>query len=290
MRWSLWLAFIAFCLLSSAGWLFPPLAPEPLPPLVRLALIFGALGGVGLVLCLGQRRRELPLFYLTMAGLGFFGLPAVFFEWGGGSLSGFSRSVGFAAAPVVVILVMAFAGRDEVRRLLLPALAGLGGVLLLLPFPVPSSVRGWWMLAGLLAVMVLVAALSVWMNDILKPFRLAEAVAVVGLSNALFLLFCAALSGSVAWQWSTLVSAVSISFAADAAGVVLILWLLREMAPVRLAARYLVIPLLTVLEGYVILRPEPTVRISLGAALLAVGAGVILFSREAGDEAILSLK
>ena len=57
-----------------------------------------------------------------------------------------------------------------------------------------------------------------------------------------------------------------------------------------LQARYLVIPLLTVVEGYVVLRPELTFRMGFGVVLLAAGAGMILFAKPAADEAVLSLR
>jgi hypothetical protein len=53
---------------------------------------------------------------------------------------------------------------------------------------------------GLLAVIVLMAAVSVWMNHILQPFRLTEAVAIVGLSNAAFLILCASFNDRVIWR------------------------------------------------------------------------------------------
>jgi len=51
-----------------------------------------------------------------------------------------------------------------------------------------------------------------------------------------------------------------------------------------------VIPLLIVAEGYLIFRPELTLRMGLGAALLAGGAAVLLFSSEASEKAHLSLR
>jgi hypothetical protein len=62
------------------------------------------------------------------------------------------------------------------------------------------------------------------------------------------------------------------------------------MPPIRFAARYLVIPLLTVLESYVVMRPEWTVRMGFGTALLAVGAGMLLFLKVGEEETVLSLR
>jgi drug/metabolite transporter (DMT)-like permease len=76
----------------------------------------------------------------------------------------------------------------------------------------------------------------------------------------------------------------------DVVEVLLIIWLLREMSPVRFASRYLLIPLLTVLESYVLVRPEWTVRMGFGTVLLALGAGVLLFGKAGEEETGLSLR
>jgi hypothetical protein len=83
---------------------------------------------------------------------------------------------------------------------------------------------------------------------------------------------------------------VSIASLVDVVEVLLIVWLLREMPPVRFAARYLVIPLLTVLESYVVMRPEWTVRMGFGTALLAAGSGTLLFWKAGEEETVLSLR
>jgi hypothetical protein len=70
----------------------------------------------------------------------------------------------------------------------------------------------------------------------------------------------------------------------------LFVWLWRKMPPVRFAARYLVIPLLTILESFVLMRPEWTVRMGFGTALLAAGGGMLLFLKAGEEETVLSLR
>ena len=276
--------FVLFCLLLSAGWLIPP--TDGVPALQRLGLMYGLLGLVFGVR--GFRGRRWVLLALT--GVGLLGIPAVFLEAAVGMVSGASASAGFAFVPVVVIMVVAFSGDGGARRLLIPALAALGGVLLLVPVEFPSALRGRLLFGGLIVVVVLVAVLSVWMYRLLQGFGLAEAIAVVCLSNSIFLLVCCLIRGEFVWRWNVLASLASVSSLVDAIVVVLMIWLLREMTPVRFAARYLVIPFFTVLEGYVLLRPDLTVRMGFGLGLLAVGAGVILSSRGGEDEVVLSLR
>jgi hypothetical protein len=104
------------------------------------------------------------------------------------------------------------------------------------------------------------------------------------------LLVCSAVSGDVVWRGSGLASVISIGSLVDLVEVVLIVWLLQEMPPVRFAARCLVIPLLTILESFILVRPEVTVRLVCGTILLAAGAGVLLFLKAGEEETMLSLR
>jgi hypothetical protein len=227
--------------------------------------------------------------------VGFFGVPMVVVEYARGNMPAISRSALFALVPVVVVMAVAFgesAEREErgARLFLMPALAGLGGLLLLLPLSFSSSPRGWIMLAVVCAAVILVGLSSVWLYRLLRGFAFADAIAVVGLANAVFLLVWSAVREEVVWRGSGLASLVSFGSLTDVVEVLLILWLLREISPIRFAARYLLIPLLTVLESYVVMRPEWTVRMGFGTALLAAGGGMLLFLRAGEEETVLSLR
>ena len=216
-------------------------------------------------------------------------------EYARGSVPAISRSALFALVPVVVVMAVAAgesAGREErgARLFLMPALAGLGGLLLLLPLQFSGSARGWTMLSIVCAAVVLVGLANVWLYHLLRGFAFADAIAVVGVANAAFLLVWSAVREDLVWRGNELASVMSIASLVDVAEVLLIVWLLREMPPIRFAARYLVIPLLTVLESYVVTRPEWTVRMGFGTALLAAGGGMLLFLKAGEEETVLSLR
>jgi hypothetical protein len=298
MRWTLWVAFAVLCVLSGTSWAIPREMSDGLAPLEQQGVLFGVIGLTALVFAgrrVWSRSRVLGYARLAAAAVGFFGVPVVAVEYARGSVPAMSRSALFAMVPVVVVLVIGAGettGREErsARHFLVPALAGLGGLLLLLPLEFSGSMRGWVMLAVVCAAVVVVGIASVWLYPLLRGLGLADAVAVAGGANAVFLLGLSCVHENVAWRWSGAASLASIASLVDVVEVLLIVWLLREMPPVRFAARYLVIPLLTILESFVLMRPEWTVRMGFGTALLAAGAGTLLFWKVGEEETVLSLR
>jgi drug/metabolite transporter (DMT)-like permease len=151
MRWTVWAAFAALCLLAGSSWVIPEMMGDGLPPLERQGVLFGLLGLCALVFAL--RRVEFRgvgklHVRLALAGVGVFGVSDVVVEYARGSVPSFSRSALYALVPVVVVMAVAAGvggGSEErgARRLLVPALAGLGGLLLILPLQFSGTVRGW---------------------------------------------------------------------------------------------------------------------------------------------------
>ena len=298
MRWKVVVGFAALCLLSGSSWAIPPAMGDGLPLLEEQGLLFGAIGLTALLFSWrgGWARPDgLLLAQIGGAAVAFFGVPIVVVEYAGASVSSLTRSALFAVVPVVVGLVVAAGDggtREErgARRSLIPALVGAGGLLLILPLQFSESLRGQVMLALVCAAVVLVGFASVWLYRLLRDVAVVQAIALVGVANAIFLLGCSAVHEQMVWQWRSLESVVSISSGVDLVEVLLIVWLLREMTPIRFAARYLVIPMVTILESFVFVRPQVTVRIGFGTALLAAGAGMLLFLKDGEEETVLSLR
>jgi drug/metabolite transporter (DMT)-like permease len=297
MRWSVWTAFGTLCLLSGTSWAIAGVTVGGLPPLEQQGFLFAAIGVAAFFFADGGlwlRMKGLRGVRLGAGAVGFFGVPVVVAEYARGSVPAISRSALFAMTPVVVVMMVASSDAEGeargARRFLLPALVGLGGLLLLLPLEFSGSVRGRIMLAVICAAVVLVGLASVWLFRLLRGMTLADAVAIVGLTNAVFFLAWSAVREEFVWRWGELVSVASISSLLDVVEVLLIVRLLREMQPVRFAARYLFIPLVTVLESYVLMRPEVTVRMVSGTVLLAVGAGMLLLLHPGEEEMTLSLR
>jgi len=295
-EWHTWVAFFAFCLLLSSSWLLP-VAPTDESPIAQQACFYGAIGLLASApsckrLWSRVKRGEIVgLLRAAVVSIILLGVPAVLGEWASGGISDISRAALFALVPFVVVVVAAARESESgVRRFSVPALIGFGGVLLLLPFSFPTSPRGQIIFGVLLLVVALVGFSSEGIYRLLRGFGMIEALAVVALSNAVFFIACHFVSLPSAESWSGVASLLSIHSLYNLVELLLLVWLLREMSPVRLAARYLVVPLFTVLEGVAILRPAPTVRMGAGLVLLVFGAGCILFSRGGDPDAVLSIR
>jgi drug/metabolite transporter (DMT)-like permease len=196
----------------------------------------------------------------------------------------------FAFTPVVVVLVSGAISQESTQmRRLVPAVMGLAGVLLLLPFERAASWRAWEAVSEVAAAMLLVSGSGVWLYALSREMKTTEALAVVGSSNAALLLAWCGTTGKFDWRWRDLAG----PWWASLAGVVvpgLTVWLLQRIEPVRFSARFLVIPLVTILEGLVLLRPELTARIVVGTLLVGAGATWMLTAKQRVDEEVLSLR
>lgn len=296
VRGMVWAAFVGLCLLLSSAWLLPVDGADASSPLERQSCFYGVVGLVSAVFAyrgLRARWRQREWLWLRLAGVSvlLLGLPFVLGEWVREGMSDISRAALFSLVPFVVVVVAM--GRDlepGVRRFFAPALAGFGGALLLLPFNFPESVRGRLLVGVLLVAIVMVGFASEGIYRLIRGFGMMEALTIVCLANAVFLAACHFAGLPFAGSWSVASSLISIHSLYGLVELIVLVWLLREMSPVRLAARFLVVPLFTVLEGFAFLRPGITVRMGAGLVLLMGGAGYLLLSRGWDSDAVLSIR
>ncbi|RSL15074.1 hypothetical protein EDE15_0550 [Edaphobacter aggregans] len=288
---TVWIGFLLLCLLRATAWIIPS-NPDSLPAAEQQALLYG-IAGIGAFLFarrgLTHRLGTSAWASLSITSVGLLGLPVVLIGWAQGSITETGISALFAAVPAVVAIGMATGTEGAGRKFLTPALVAFGGALLLLPVDLPGSLSGDLKLAGLILAILLVGICSVRMFRLLQSVAYLDAVVIIGLSNAVFLMIYCITNGSFLWRWNQLAPITSIASSIDLIEIALLVWLLRELPPIRLSARYLVIPLLTVIEGYIVLQPQITARLTVGTTLLTASAAWILFARIEENEPVLSL-
>ena len=271
-----WLMFAAYCGLAASEWLVSPGSGWP------RGMIYAAVGVVAIAVN-GRRpwTAARDAVRLALAAVLVIAVPELMEGWAIGHVSNALGTVAMALVPAMVVIVAAYQG-SEVRRLLVPALAGLGGMLLLIPVSFPQSTMGQIALGVLIVAAMLVAIGGVWIYRLLQGIELAQALAGFCLANAAVFLVAGFFEGGSGAGWVT-----GLMQGMEA---VLLVVLLRGMEPVRMGARWLVIPLVTIVEGAVLLRPELTMRMGIGMGLLAGGAGWLLVARRSDDAAGLSLR
>jgi hypothetical protein len=306
MAWRQRVGFFALCAMAASGWLMEGAWPSTLPVAARQCLhelaIAVVVGGFSWRRFArkraAQRGRWRVWVRLSAASVGLLAVPVALIESTQGGVSAVTVAGLFALAPVgVVVLMPVFdAGVvNDAMRLLGPAVLGLAGVLLMLGFALPGSWRELGLDTMVVLGVVIAAAASVWMYRLLAEVRVSDAVLVCCLANALFWLVVMAATGAggvfaSGWSWRVLTMECAKALLFDMPQIVLLLWLMREVAPIRLAARWLVVPLLTVTEGYVLLRPEVTVRSVAGAALVLITAWRLMASDGRSEESRLVLR
>jgi drug/metabolite transporter (DMT)-like permease len=270
--------FAGFCVLVGSEWLLSPISG-----LIR-GMVFAAVGIFAAALNRGRWRGGWA--WLVLAAVLLVGVPEMMVGWGLRHTSSNLWAVVLAVVPVMVVLIVAQRAGDGVRRLLVPALAGLGGILLVVPLDVPGSVPGRLALVVLVLSAVMIAIASVWIHQLLQDFGVLQAMTVFCFANALVLLVRGFVEGA-GWGLSGVGWVAALVQGCE---VVLLVVLLRGMTPVRFGARYLIAPLMTLVEGYALLRPALTWRLGFGVALMAGGAAFLLFSRGADESVELSLQ
>jgi hypothetical protein len=277
----IWVLFAIFCVLSSADWLLP--VTDGPSPLMQQCLTYALAGAISLAL---SRRLHRSLM-LAMYGVALLGLPAVLLSQASAHLPDVTITAIFALVPAMVVLLIVQQD-DNARGMLMPSITAFAGLLFVLPvnFPGYTSARLWLMAP--LAAALLVSCASVKLYGLLRENTLLPSAATACVANAAVLLIACIATGQATLPRTTLNGLFFLSTALHVAILLVLLLLLREMSPGHLAARFLIVPLLTVLEGLVLVRPEITWRIGIGFAVSVTGT--VLREKGTGEGSSLSLR
>ncbi len=301
MRRLQWIGLGVLCLLSGSRWLADNAYPGALPILEQQALHYLLIGLVAAAALAVRRRsaktQSIPWPSLSAASLLLLGLPAILTELAA-RVTTESGPALFALAPLFVVVGVAsaggsIAGSSRARSLMMPSLIGLAGALLLLPFKLPSTALGAGLFLTAIAAVVSAAIGSVWMHRLLQHCPLRPALVLLCGVNAVFLGVASALHEPITLPLTALPVELLRAAALDLPQLLLLVWLLRELDPARLSARYLLAPLLTTLEGMAFFRLPVDLRMGAGSVLLLVGGMALLLWKgddESGRSSSLNLR
>ena len=213
-------------------------------------------------------------------------LPTVTVAHAGEHLSPFIEALVFALTPVLVVFFVSqraavFGVQESPLHLLTPALAGVAGSALLLPFNVPSSGAAQAWLLALLVTAAASAWAAVQLHRRLAGVPVLHAAAIF--STSIFLLSAPLSFGQTAHISSGIRAELLHTLLFDGPITLLTIWLLRELSPVAFSSRYLLGIFVTIVEGYLLLRPEASWTTGLGLLLL-LSSGAWLLVAGSGEE------
>lgn len=247
------------------------------------------------------RRSKWPrgrqIWIAALIGLGLFVAPSWLVLFSSRWVPELTRVALFSLVPVFAVVFEPYIGSltDRQRRgELIAALAAVGGTLCFFPADVPNSIETGFAFSAVVLAAACIAAtncLAVKVATQLTAKSIAPMTAIAGATAAAGFGATAAFAEQVVWKWDALAPELVWSAAVGLPGLLLLFWLMRSISAVRMTTRFVLAPVFAALFGLLFLQPAMSLRIWFGLALVAVGAGWLLFApEEEANGASLSLK
>jgi drug/metabolite transporter (DMT)-like permease len=278
------LAFAALCLLSGSAWMIDQFYPEILTGPIRTAAHEGLFAILFALAYLRSRRDQLTSrawLELAICGIALLALPTILATGSGGQVASLTVILISTAIPVIVVFITAqsaIINDDNPMRLLLPALCGLGGAALVLPFTWPVSLSGQAWLIAIVLSGILSALAAVRLHSTLGQTGLLRALAILSASAAIASALCyhVGYAPILDWTRTQLLIEVLRCLFLETPILFLLIYLIREMRPIAISTRYLLVPLITIVESYIIERPTAAWTVYAGVILMAASAFVLI--------------
>lgn len=294
-------------LLLSALWAVASLGKDLSPhfdaatisPPLRQAVFYSAFAALAASVT-AARRIEFPRGRKAWAcagiGIGLFVVPAALVACAEGWTSTLDRVAIFSLTPVFAVVLEPYlqgAPPRPPKAALAGAMAGVAGVLFVLPLDIPGSFRAGVALCALVGAAASIAAtncLAVRLARNLASRSTLPMAAQASAGSAVCFAAAAAFTPRTEWRWSPLLPQLLL-LVIDLPGLFLLFWLMRWLAASRMTARFLLTPLFAIFAGTILDRASPPGRAWLGMALLASGAGWLVFApaEKTDDEELQSL-
>ncbi len=298
---------VAVLLGLSLLWAFDALRTDALPSLFRStaeASYFLQSAVLWSVLAVGATipvviRRNWPsrrqALHVALISLGIFVVPVLLTHATAHEVTDQTRVLLFMLTPLFAAVFEPFFGTTDTRQpggSMVAVLVAVAGALLLFSLHLPGSIQegGWFGLLILAAVCL--AAVNCWAVRVTQCDGTVSVFASAAIGAGTAALVFAGLGiviepHSLAFQrlwpnalWSLVV---------DLPALLAFFWLLSNMSATRMTLRFILAPLLTLLLSIVLFRPAVSPQTAAGLALMATGAGWILFVAEFDDAAQPSL-
>jgi drug/metabolite transporter (DMT)-like permease len=282
-------------LLLSALWavssllreLNPHLGADSLAPAQRQAALFSVFAVVAAFIAVAH-RAEFPRGRRAWAnaaiGLGLFVIPSTLVACARSWVSNLDRVVVFSLTPVFAVVLEPYLQGSAPRQgknALAGALAAVAGILLIFPLDIPSSFHAGAALCALVAAAFGIAVTNCFAVRLARNLAGRSTLpmaAQASTASAICFATAAAFTPHAPWSWGALPAQLLEPLLIDLPTLFLLFWLMRRLGASRMAARFLLAPLLAIVAGMALEATFPPVRGWLGIALLAGGAGWLVFA------------
>jgi drug/metabolite transporter (DMT)-like permease len=289
------LAYITVCLVWGSTWAAIRIGVQQLPP-VRMAAIRFTLAGL-IMLPIALRRgmafpRGRSMHATLWLGLFMIGLQyALVFRAERGISSGLTAIL-YAATPLVVAVASRkMLGKPVPRAAFTSMLVGVGGLLLLLRSIVATTASEIQPALIMLLGVLISGIASVYASRELKGISTFASLSLQFLVGGVFLTVLSIVAeGRAAAQW-TLASTGALLFLIFFGSIVafsLYYWLLQTMEPWRVITVQFIVPIISVIEGTLLLR-EHIPLAELCGGLVVLSAVVLVLRVPADDDATLDI-
>ncbi len=276
------IAFTALCLVAGSGWIVDAALPDALPG--ALGLLFdSALLALIFFLTGGRQLPRAPLRILGYAAL-LVAAPVALASLSSGHLSSTTIVLVYTLVPAATVFFAAQASHQDLLPLLGPALAGVAGAALILPFTLPSSLAGQLSLAALILSALAAGVAGFRLHTLLAGTRTFPVAALSASASTLVALILYAVERPtfVLLTKPQVLVGETVHLATLAATLIFTIRLLRDLPPIAFSTRYLLAPGVTIAEGYLILHPHTGWTLAAGLLLLAGGSALLLRAEPAG--------
>lgn len=289
-RYSGSVGLLLLSLLWAVDWLLPDLFPRSAAkswsPSPHQAILFSVFALIATAVALVRRLRfprGRAAWSAALIGPALFVVPFAATAFARGWISSFDQVAVLCLTPIFAVVLEPYiqgGGPARARAALHAAVVAVAGILCFFPLEAPGSFRA---AAALLAFVV--AALGLAATNCLAV-RLARSVpgqstlpmaALAGGATA-FCFFAAAPFTPGTWSPTRLPFDFLQLILIDLPALFLLFWLFGRLAASRLTTSFLFTPLFAALAGLALEQMLPPLRSMLGIALLAGGAGWLLFA------------
>jgi drug/metabolite transporter (DMT)-like permease len=277
------LAYISLCLIWGSTWLAIRVVVRDVPPL-RAAMIRFLLAAAVLLVWAAFRKgwpkRERQWNAIVILGCTIMAIPYALLFWAEQYVNASMSAVLYSALPLTVsLLTPLMMHRTVPRQAVFAMLVACGGLLVLLYTGFPTGGRGLWGGLAILLSMFCSAWSVVYAKRRLQNVDPIVSTALQLVTATLVLLWATwALEPHRQANWSkpALLALLFLATLGSAAAFAIYYWLLQHMQPYQLSTLNFVVPIIAVLEGWLLGREAIPLMMIVVMAVVLGSVGVVL--------------